>query len=336
MKSNNKISIFGAGSWGTALASLISRNSKDVFIWAKENPVSDSINKIQENKLFLPGFKLQKNLKATSDIKNKELLESDIYIFAIPTQYLRPLLLKTKNFLNPRAIIINASKGIEIKSSKFVNEIFAEVLKLAPKRYVSLSGPSFAKDVVSELPTAVSIASKSNFALNTTSNLFDNTNLKVYRSNDVIGIEIGGALKNVIAIGAGIIDGVGHSESTKAAFITRSYYEIRNFAKVLGAKDQTFFGLSGIGDLMLTCYGIQSRNRNLGFMIGKGMNIKSVLKSSNAVAEGYYTSKASIKLAKKFKFKLPILESVHKVLYKNADPENLVSNILKKGMISDI
>ena len=112
----------------------------------------------------------------------------------------------------------------------------------------------------------------------------------------MIGIEIGGALKNVVAIGAGIIDGVGHSESTKAAFITRSYYEIRNFAKVLGAKDQTFFGLSGIGDLMLTCYGIQSRNRNLGFMIGKGMNIKSVLKSSNAVAEGYYTSKASIHL----------------------------------------
>jgi|TARA_B100000131_G_scaffold316943_2_gene357953 glycerol-3-phosphate dehydrogenase (NAD(P)+) len=336
MKSNNNVSVFGGGSWGTSLANLIAHNSKKVNIWAKESSVCDSINKIQENKLFLPGHKLSKNLNATNDIKNKDLINSDIYIFAIPTQYLRPILIKLKKYLNKKSLIVNASKGIEIKSLKFINEVFNETLNVSPRKYITLSGPSFAKDVIAELPTAVTLASKSGLSLEMVSSIFDNTNLKVYRSNDIQGVEIAGALKNVIAIGAGIIDGVGNSESTKAAFITRSLFEIRQFSKILGAKEKTFLGLSGVGDLMLTCYGIQSRNRNLGFMIGKGMNIKSVLRSSNSIAEGYYTSKAFIKLAKKYKFKAPILESIYAVLYKNYSPENLVSNIIKKGIISDI
>tara|TARA_B100001248_G_scaffold59056_1_gene40256 strand:- start:79265 stop:80275 length:1011 start_codon:yes stop_codon:yes gene_type:complete len=336
MKSNSNVSVFGGGSWGTSLANLIAHNSRKVKIWVKETSVCDSINKLRENKLFLPGHKLSNNLEAINDIKNKDFLDSNIYIFTIPTQYIRPILLKLKNQINSKSIIINASKGIDIKSLKFINQIFTETVNIDNKKYVTLSGPSFAKDVVSELPTAVTLSSKSSSSLELSAALFENTNLKVYRSNDVIGVEIAGALKNVIAIGAGIIDGVGNSESTKAAFITRSLFEIRQFSKILGAKDSTFLGLSGVGDLMLTCYGIQSRNRNLGFMIGKGMKIKSVLKSSNSIAEGYFTSKAFIKLSKKFKFQAPILESIYGVLYKNVSPDNLVNNIVKKGIISDI
>lgn len=336
MKANNNITVFGAGSWGTSLSNIIAHNSKDVYIWGKEASVCDSINKIQENKIFLPGNKLSKNLYAINDIKNKKLFNSEIYIFAIPTQYLRPILNKIKKDIPKNSIVINASKGIEIKSLKFISQVFEEILPGVGKKYVTLSGPSFAKDVASGLPTAVTLSCKKNLILDKVATLFDNSNLKVYRSNDIIGVEVSGALKNVIAIGAGLIDGVGQSESTKAAFITRGLSEVRQFAKLLGAKDSTFLGLSGVGDLMLTCYGIQSRNRNLGFMIGKGMNISSVLKSSNSIAEGYFTVKAFIKLAKKFKFKSPILDSVYGVLYKKLSAKKLVTNIIKKGIISDI
>ena len=206
MKSNTNVSIFGGGSWGTSLANLIAHNSRQVKIWAKETSVCDSINKLKENKLFLPGHKLSDNLEAVYDIKNKDFLKSNIYIFTIPTQYIRPILLKLKNHINPKSIIINASKGIDIKSLKFINQIFSESANIESKKYVTLSGPSFAEDVANELPTAVTLSSKSSMSLELSAALFENTNLKVYRSNDVIGVEIGGALKNVIAIGAGIID----------------------------------------------------------------------------------------------------------------------------------
>ena len=238
----------------------------------------------------MPGHKLSKNLNATNDIKNKDLINSDIYIFAIPTQYLRPILIKLKKYLNKKSLIVNASKGIEIKSLKFINEVFNETLNVSPRKYITLSGPSFAKDVIAELPTAVTLASKSGLSLEMVSSIFDNTNLKVYRSNDIQGVEIAGALKNVIAIGAGIIDGVGNSESTKAAFITRSLFEIRQFSKILGAKEKTFLDYQ-VWRHMLACYGIQSRNRNLGFMIGKGIVINQ-FKIFKFYYEGYYTSKA--------------------------------------------
>ena len=236
-----------------------------------------------------------------------------------------------------KVILMNESLLSSEKSLKFINQIFSESANIESKKYVTLSGPSFAEDVANELPTAVTLSSKSSMSLELSAALFENTNLKVYRSNDVIGVEIGGALKNVIAIGAGIIDGVGNSESTKAAFITRSLFEIRQFSKILGAKDSTFLGLSGVGDLMLTCYGIQSRNRNLGFMIGKGMKIKSVLKSSNSIAEGYFTSKAFIKLSKKFNqnihfFMTPVDKNIECFDVFKLKPENDVFYAMSHGV----
>ena len=199
-----------------------------------------------------------------------------------------------------------------------------------------MSGPSFAYDVANRLPTSVTLGSSNSLLLPVAMKIFQNQNFKTYTSKDVIGVELGGSLKNVIAIGAGILDGIKSSESTKAAFITRGLNEIRILSKILGAKNITFMGLSGVGDLMLTAYGKQSRNRALGSDIGKGKKIKSILASKNTVAEGFYTSKAIYRLTRKYKIQSPIIESIYSILYRNSNPKNLIKNSLKNDGIVDI
>jgi glycerol-3-phosphate dehydrogenase (NAD(P)+) len=241
-----------------------------------------------------------------------------------------------KNMIPKDSILINTSKGIEQSSMKPICSIFKDILPRVARRYVTMSGPSFAYDVAMRLPTSVTLASTNPLLLPGAMKIFENENFKTYTSNDVVGVELGGSLKNVIAIGAGILDGLQSSESTKAAFITRGLKEIRTLSKFLGAKNITFMGLSGIGDLMLTAYGKQSRNRSLGVHIGKGQNIRKILSSTTTVAEGFYTSEAIYQLTKKYKIHSPIIESIYKILYKNSDPKKMVKNLLKNDGIADI
>tara|TARA_B100001971_G_scaffold205874_1_gene223930 strand:+ start:19 stop:1026 length:1008 start_codon:yes stop_codon:yes gene_type:complete len=335
MKSKESVTIFGGGSWGTAIAKVLAENSCHVNLWIRESSVVDSIIRTRENKLFLPGIKLPELIHPKNDLQ-EDFFNTKFLIFSFPTQYIRGFLKKIRNQINKDTILINTSKGIEQKTMSCIYEIFNDTIPNVKNRYLTMSGPSFAQDVAKKLPTAVSIASFNHSVLLKAKSLFDNNYFKTYTSKDVIGVEIGGSIKNVIAIGAGIIDGSGHSESTKAAFITRGLYEIRILAELLGAKKTTFLGLSGVGDLMLTAYGNQSRNRNLGFMLGKGMKLEKILSSTQMVAEGYFTSKAVHKLLRKFKVSSPILESIYGILYKNQDPKNLLDILLKKDVITDI
>jgi len=335
MKLKKLVTIFGAGSWGTAIAKNISDNGYRVKLWAKEEEVVDSIVKLKENKLYLPGIKLSSLIHPTNSL-DSDLFNSDFLIFSIPTQFIRSSLISMKDMIPKDSILINTSKGIEQSSMKPICSIFKDILPRVARRYVTMSGPSFAYDVAMRLPTSVTLASTNPLLLPGAMKIFENENFKTYTSNDVVGVELGGSLKNVIAIGAGILDGLQSSESTKAAFITRGLKEIRTLSKFLGAKNITFMGLSGIGDLMLTAYGKQSRNRSLGIHIGKGQNIRKILASTNTVAEGFYTSEAIYQLTKKYKIHSPIIESIYKILYKNSDPKKMVKNLLKNDGIADI
>ena len=335
MKLKKLVTIFGAGSWGTAIAKNISDNGYRVKLWAKEEEVVDSIVKLKENKLYLPGIKLSSLIHPTNSL-DSDLFDSDFLIFSIPTQFIRSSLISMKNMIPKDSILINTSKGIEQSSMKPICSIFKDILPRVARRYVTMSGPSFAYDVAMRLPTSVTLASTNPLLLPGAMKIFENENFKTYTSNDVVGVELGGSLKNVIAIGAGILDGLQSSESTKAAFITRGLKEIRTLSKFLGAKNITFMGLSGIGDLMLTAYGKQSRNRSLGVHIGKGQNIRKILSSTTTVAEGFYTSEAIYQLTKKYKIHSPIIESIYKILYKNSDPKKMVKNLLKNDGIADI
>jgi glycerol-3-phosphate dehydrogenase (NAD(P)+) len=335
MKLKKLVTIFGAGSWGTAIAKNISDNGYRVKLWAKEEDVVESIVKFKENKPYLPGIKLSSLIHPTNSL-DSDLFDSDFLIFSIPTQFIRSSLISMKDMIPKDSILINTSKGIEQSSMKPICSIFKDILPRVARRYVTMSGPSFAYDVAMRLPTSVTLASTNPLLLPGAMKIFENENFKTYTSNDVVGVELGGSLKNVIAIGAGILDGLQSSESTKAAFITRGLKEIRTLSKFLGAKNITFMGLSGIGDLMLTAYGKQSRNRSLGVHIGKGQNIRKILSSTTTVAEGFYTSEAIYQLTKKYKIHSPIIESIYKILYKNSDPKKMVKNLLKNDGIADI
>ena len=335
MKLKKLVTIFGAGSWGTAIAKNISDNGYSVKLWAKEEDVVESIAKFKENRSYLPGIKLSSLIHPTNSL-DSDLFDSDFLIFSIPTQFIRSSLISMKNMIPKDSILINTSKGIEQSSMKPICSIFKDILPRVARRYVTMSGPSFAYDVAMRLPTSVTLASTNPLLLPGAMKIFENENFKTYTSNDVVGVELGGSLKNVIAIGAGILDGLESSESTKAAFITRGLKEIRTLSKFLGAKNITFMGLSGIGDLMLTAYGKQSRNRSLGVHIGKGQNIRKILASTTTVAEGFYTSEAIYQLTKKYKIHSPIIESIYKILYKNSDPKKMVKNLLKNDGIADI
>ena len=335
MKLKKLVTIFGAGSWGTAIAKNISDNGYRVKLWAKEEDVVESIVKFKENKPYLPGIKLSSLIHPTNSL-DSDLFDSDFLIFSIPTQFIRSSLISMKDMIPKDSILINTSKGIEQSSMKPICSIFKDILPRVARRYVTMSGPSFAYDVAMRLPTSVTLASTNPLLLPGAMKIFENENFKTYTSNDVVGVELGGSLKNVIAIGAGILDGLQSSESTKAAFITRGLKEIRTLSKFLGAKNITFMGLSGIGDLMLTAYGKQSRNRSLGVHIGKGQNIRKILASTTTVAEGFYTSEAIYQLTKKYKIHSPIIKSIYKILYKNSDPKKMVKNLLKNDGIADI
>ena len=319
------IGILGGGVWGSALAKLFS--NQDVLIYTRDKKVMNSIN----DHHFNPKLKyaiFNDNVKATDDLE--EIAKKNIIFIALPSQSIREVLSKSY-FQNIDADIIIASKGIEISSSMFLSSLVASLIK--PKSLSIMSGPCFSDEVAQDLPTAATFASSNTSIFDTISGMLKGKKFRIYYSDDVIGCQIGGALKNIYAIAAGISDGLNLGENARSALITRSFVEISRFAIFFKSKKETLFGLSGLGDLMLTCNSSKSRNTNFGIKIAniKHKNFEKEL-DKNAITEGYFTAKAAIKIASENRIEMPILESVFNILYNGFDIEDEINKLMSRPL----
>jgi glycerol-3-phosphate dehydrogenase (NAD(P)+) len=292
-----RIGVVGGGSWGTALAHLLARRGHEVMLWAREAEVVAQIRERRENGTFLPGVELPENLLATGDLA-QSVEDREMILSVVPSQYVSEVFSGVAPILHPQAQVVSASKGIEVSTGRRMDEIFSTILSPEQARYLTfLSGPSFAAEVVRELPTAVVVASRSGEAARKAQEAFQTEFFRVYTNPDVLGVELGGALKNVVALAAGMVAGLGFGHNTLAALITRGLAEITRLGVAMGADPATFSGLAGMGDLVLTCTGDLSRNRTVGYRLGSGEPLEMVLRDLRGVAEGVKTVQAVRDLA---------------------------------------
>ncbi len=324
-----EITVLGAGSWGTTLSLILSKKDNlSVRLWSPFKEQIQSIKKNKENKDFLPGFEIPKKIGLTHDLG--AALSSPIIVSAIPVKYLRQILRKVSLYKEQikDSIFLSVSKGMDIDTFQTPTCMIQEELGI--NKVAVLSGPTIAKEVVKGIPTVATIAAGEDTVLNKLEKIFKSTNLRVYKSKDLRGVELAGGLKNVIAIGCGISDGLNFGTNTKSALVTRGLVEMSRFGVKLGARAETFWGVSGLGDLATTCFSFNSRNRFVGQEVGKGKKIKDVLKKMKMVAEGVHTVKAVYKANKKYKVDIPITEQVYKVLYKNKGPLKAVEDLMNR------
>jgi len=326
------IGIIGAGSWGTALSTLLSYNGHKITLWIYEKELYENILTQRVNHIYLPGVSIPDSVIPTQSFSEASA-GKDILVSAVPSHLVRQIISNCVPYLNHRTIIVSVSKGLESETLKTISNIFQEIF---PKDLFTqtayLSGPSFAKEVAQRLPTAVVVASENQSIAEKVQKAFATPFFRVYTSNDVKGVELGGALKNVIAIAAGCSDGLGFGHNTRAALITRGLAEIIRLGVGLGANPMTFSGLSGLGDLILTCTGLLSRNRTVGIKLGKGMSLDEIIKSSKMVAEGIRTTQAAYQLAKQHGIEMPIVEQVYQILYQGKDPYEAVNDLMGRSL----
>ncbi|WP_457641907.1 NAD(P)H-dependent glycerol-3-phosphate dehydrogenase [Persephonella sp.] len=325
MKFKN-LSVLGAGSWGTALAQVFSRNFDEIYVWGRDKDLIEKINSEHVNYRYLPDIILSENIKASTDI-NYVVERADILIVAVPTQVTRDVLQGIDVSVN--IPVISASKGIEIKTLKLISEIIRETLDLPEKNIFALSGPSFAREVALGLPTAVTLAGNLETG-ELLQSVLNTETFRLYITDDVVGAEIGGAVKNVIAISTGASDGLGLGNNARASLITRGLYEMTKVAKVFGGRAETLYGLAGLGDLVLTATGELSRNRKFGIFLGKGFSVEKALKEVGQVVEGVKTVKALKKIQEKYDLELPISEVVYQVIYKGLSPKEAVRILMSR------
>lgn len=323
----HKIGIIGAGGWGTAVATLLNANNYNVTLWTHETDVVSEINNNHTNSTYLKGIDLNKNIKASSD--PKLINKCDLLILAVPTQYIRQVLINNKFNLKNK-ILVNLSKGIEKGTLMRVSEILVDSINFNLNNYIVLTGPSHAEEVARKLPTTVVAASENIELAKTIQKVFSNSLFRVYTSEDIIGCELGGALKNIIALASGIIDGLGLGDNTKAALITRGLAGMTRLGVMLGAKSQTFSGLSGLGDVFVTCSSQHSRNRYVGEQIGKGKKLSEITKDMKMVAEGVHTTESAYFFGKKHNVEMPIANEVYKILFEDFDPMTAVKNLMTR------
>ena len=321
-----KIGIIGAGSWGTALATVVADKGNPVKIWDIDAGHLQRMEENRENVDYLPGVPLGENI-AIATSQEDALRDADVVLFSAPAQHFRSALEGALPYIKDDALIINVAKGIEQKSLKRMSEIAADVLDM--DRYVVLSGPSHAEEVGRKLPTTVATASRDLKAAEAIQDLFMTERFRVYTTDDVVGVELGGALKNIIAIAAGFCDGSGLGDNSKAALITRGLAEMARLGVCMGAKEYTFAGLTGIGDLVVTCTSRHSRNNRFGHKVGKGMPIDEALKEVGTV-EGYYAADMAHALAQKYKIEMPIIEECYAVLYGGKDVRNVTNDLMRR------
>jgi len=325
-----RIAVLGAGSWGTTLAVLLADNSHEVSLWSYRKEYTEVICATRENPLFLPGIRIPENIDATSDLGGA-VRDRDMIVTAVPSQYLRGVVSELAHLLLEGITVVNVAKGIENGSLMTMSEMLHDVLpQLPPTNVATLSGPSHAEEVSKKIPTTVVAASIDLNMAKTVQSVFMKPYFRVYASDDLRGVELGGALKNVIAIAAGVIDGANLGDNTKAALMTRGIAEITRLGVELGAKERTFSGLSGIGDLMVTCMSRHSRNRYIGVEIGKGRKLPDILSGMVMVAEGIATTVSALELANKVGVEVPIIAEVHKMLFEGKDPHDACYDLMTR------
>ena len=331
-----KVAILGAGSWGTALSIVLADNGHHVKIWSvHENQVKE-INEQRTNEKYLPGVKLPENITANTDL-GTVVQDTETIVIAVPTKAVREVVRKVIPCLSTAVTVVHVCKGIEPETLKRVSEMIEEEMpNRLLKDLVVLSCPSHAEEVSLRQPTTVAVTSKNLQAAEKIQDLFMNANFRVYTNLDIIGVEIGGALKNVIALAAGVSDGLGYGDNAKSALITRGLAEIARLGTKMGANPLTFLGLTGIGDLIVTCTSTHSRNWRCGYALGKGKQLEEVLQNMGQAVEGVRTTKAAVQLAKKYEVKMPIATILHQVLFEKLDPKMAVDQLMTREKTQEI
>ncbi len=330
-----RIAIIGAGSWGTALALVAARAGNEVRLWAHSQEVADGLQRERENKIYLPGFALPDSVSPTNDLA-EALTGAEIVLTVVPSHVCREVYGQMLLHLKPQMIFVNATKGIENETQMRIEEVVRDVLKNEfEPRYVVLSGPSFAQEVAKDEPCAIVAASHSANWAAEVQQAFSSGLFRVYTNNDVIGVEIAGAIKNVMAIATGAVNGLGLGYNSQAALVTRGLAEMTRLAVRLGGRAETLAGLAGMGDLVLTCFGSLSRNRRVGFELGRGRQLEEIISEMREVAEGVKTAKAANELATKLGVEMPITAGVYQMLYEGKTPRQLAVELMERPLKSE-
>ncbi len=324
---DTKIAVLGDGGWGTTLSLLLAEKGHGVFLWGAFPKYIEEVARKRENVKFLPGFKIPPNVRPTSDLKIA--CTANVLVLAAPSQYLRSILKKLdKKAVSDKTFVI-VSKGVETTSLRTMSQVLREVLGRV--KFAVVSGPNIAREVAEKLPAAASVASSDARVAREMRQLFSNGHFSLYESSDVLGVELGGSLKNVIAICAGMIEGLGLGSNIRAVLFARGLAEMARMGEAMGAKRETFMGLSGLGDLATTCLSQHSRNRTLGEKIGKGKTLAQILKNSEMVVEGVETARAVHRLSKKYKVPMPVSEAVYGILFEKKKPALAIHALLHSG-----
>lgn len=328
--------MIGSGSWGTALAVLLGKKGYPVKLWARRPELAQAIEQSRENTQYLPGVGLPDSINTTSDIA-EALVGAEAIVLAVPSAGVREVLALLKDSGPMETLLIHAGKGLESETGLRGSEVVAEVLgQRLGAECVALSGPNLAVELAHDVPTATVVASASTENAIKAQALFSSPSLRVYRNSDIAGVELGGALKNVLAIGAGISDGLGFGDNTKATLVTRGLVEMTRLGVALGADSKTFTGLSGVGDLMATSASRLSRNLRLGLMLGEGSGLQDSLKSLGQVAEGMPTCEAAFQLSRRLGISMPITEQIHAVLYDGKSPKQAVFDLMTRDFKDEL
>jgi glycerol-3-phosphate dehydrogenase (NAD(P)+) len=331
-----RVGVVGGGSWGTALANLLAVKGYTVDWWVFESDLCQQIQETRENTIFLPGVKLSENLRPTNDLV-QAIAGKDLVLVVVPSHVMRQVTQQMAGHIEPHGLLVSASKGIEndtlLTMSGVINQTLAGI---GDDRLAVLSGPSFAREVAQGLPTVVTVASKAFDCAQKVQHVFVTPRFRVYTHDDLVGVELGGSVKNVIAIAAGIVDGMGLGLNTRAALITRGMTEIRRLGLAMGARPRTFTGLAGVGDLVLTCTGDLSRNHTVGKKIGQGMKLEDVLADMRMVAEGVKTARSVYALSLKLGVEMPICHAVFRILYEDLSPREALYQLMTRDLKSEL
>lgn len=330
-----KIGVIGAGSWGTTLANLLAKKGQEVTLWAHEADGVLEMKKTRVNSLYLPGIKLSPHLCFTGDLE-EAVSGKELILAVTPSQVTRAVLGRALPHISESAVIVNASKGIEVETLLTMSQVCAQILPPSMLgKYCVLSGPTFAREVAQEMPTAIVAAAADKRVSLNVQETFSTGYFRVYTNSDVIGVELGGSIKNVISIAAGISDGLGLGHNTRAALITRGLAEMARLGAAMGSQPSTFAGLAGMGDLVLTCTGDLSRNRTVGMKLGQGMRLGVILGEMRMVAEGVKTTQSAYNLARRLNVDMPITEKVHQILYEDKPARHAVMELMSRDLKSE-
>ncbi|MCQ2523287.1 MAG: NAD(P)H-dependent glycerol-3-phosphate dehydrogenase [Lachnospiraceae bacterium] len=321
----SKVGIIGAGSWGIALAVLLEKNGHNVTVWSIIEDEIKMLNEKREHVTKLPGVKLNENIKFSVDLEST-VKDNEVLVLAVPSPFVRKTAQSMKPFVSENQIIVNVAKGVEEASLMTLSQVIEEEIPQA--QVAVMCGPSHAEEVGRGIPTTIVVGARKKKTAELLQNLFMNEVFRVYISPDVLGMEIGSALKNVVALAAGIADGLGYGDNSKAALITRGIAEITRLGTAMGGKAETFAGLTGIGDLIVTCASMHSRNRRAGILIGQGKTMQEAMDEVQMVVEGVYSAKAAIGLSKKYNVELPIIEQVNKILFEDKSAAEAVLELM--------